>query len=351
MSSEKKIHIQGLNMENKPYLKPVIIDTDPGDDDSASILWVLASGKFDVKALTVTNGNVGVDKCVINALRVLEVAGRTDIPVYKGAYRPLVRHVENAEWIHGNDGLGDVPGLPLPVTCAAEGFAPSKMAEIVRNSAEPVTILALGPLTNVALAILTDEAFAGNVREVIFMGGAYRVSGNSSPRSSFNVYVDPEAAKVVYNSTIPVVQLGLDVCDLVTQTVEDLDEIASTDTEVSRWLLKVLDYRRNKAVMLIKDARGNVVGQLKASEQVRTRGDGIGLNDLTTTGYLINPEWFQTEHVAMDVECSGALTTGETIIDHMKLWGREPDGFFAYAVDGPALVKQWVSDMKNFNKF
>jgi len=118
MSSEKKIHIQGLNMENKPYLKPVIIDTDPGDDDSASILWVLASGKFDVKALTVTNGNVGVDKCVINALRVLEVAGRTDIPVYKGAYRPLVRQVENAEWIHGNDGLGDVPGLPLPETRA-----------------------------------------------------------------------------------------------------------------------------------------------------------------------------------------------------------------------------------------
>ena len=101
-------------MENTDKI-PVIIDTDPGDDDAASILWVLASGKFDVKAITVTNGNVGVDWCAINALRTLEVCGRQDIPVYKGAYRPLVRPSIEASWMHGKDGFGDL-GFPMPCT-------------------------------------------------------------------------------------------------------------------------------------------------------------------------------------------------------------------------------------------
>lgn len=335
-------------MSKNMQRKPVIIDTDPGDDDSASILWAIASGAVDIRAITVTNGNVGVDKCVINALRVLEVAGRPDIPVYRGAYRPLVRKVENAEWIHGKDGLGDVPGLPLPDTKAQEGFAPAKMVEIARISKEPITILALGPLTNVALAILQDEHFAEQVKEVIFMGGAYRVSGNSAPRASFNVYVDPEAAKVVYNSGIKVVQVGLDVCDKVTQRVEDLDAIGSVDSPVNNWLLKVLDYRRNKAVMYIRDNEGNILNQIKASEQVSSRGAGIGLNDLTTTGYLINPSWFHTEPVTMDVECCGSITQGEIVIDTMGLWGREPNGLFASGVQGPALVAQWVSDMNSY---
>lgn len=330
-------------------LKPVIIDTDPGDDDAASILWALASGKVDVKALSITNGNVGVDKCVINALRVLEVANRSDIPVYKGAYRPLLREVVEAEWIHGKDGLGDVEGLPLPSTFPAEGFSPVKIVEIVRNSPEPVTILALGPLTNIALAIMADREFAGNVKELIFMGGAYRVSGNTAPRASFNVVSDPEAAHVVYTSGIPIVQVGLDVCDQVTQTVEDLDSIASAGTNVSDWLIKIMDFRRNKAVKVIKDTKGKVVGEIKASDQVRTRVDGIGLNDLTTTGYLINPEWFDTDHVAMDVEYAGVYTSGETVIDHMGLWGREPNGHFAHSVRGEKLVEQWVYDMKNYN--
>ncbi|NQT60394.1 MAG: nucleoside hydrolase [Bacteroidetes bacterium] len=331
-------------------LKPVIIDTDPGDDDATSILWALASGKVDVLALSITNGNVGVDKCVVNALRALEVAGRSDIPVFKGAYRPLIRQVIDAEWIHGKDGLGDVEGLPFPITSPAEGFSPVKIAEIVRKSPEPVTILALGPLTNIALAIMADREFSKNVKEVIFMGGAYRVSGNTSPRASYNVFVDPEAAHVVYSSGIPIIQIGLDVCDQVTQTVEDLNSIAMAGTKVSEWLMKILDFRRTKAALMIKNDKGEVVGQIKASEQVKSRKDGIGLNDLTTTGYLINPEWFDTDHVAMNVEYSGVYTTGETIIDHMGLWGKKPNGYFAHSVRGKELVDQWVCDMKSYKK-
>ncbi len=327
--------------------QPVIFDTDPGDDDAVSLIWALASDVFDIKAVTVTNGNISVDKCIINALRVLELCKRPDIPVYGGAYRPLVRPSINAEWIHGSDGLGD-QGFPMPSIKAQSEFAPQAMVRIAKESKEPITILSIGPLTNVALAILSDPEFEHKVKEVVFMGGAVKVSGNQAPRASYNVMVDPEAAKVVYNSAIPVVQLGLDVCDLVTQTVEDLDRIEQTHTPVSQFITKLLSFRRSKAVQVIHDEQGNVVGQIKASEQVSGRGQGIGLNDLTTTAYLINPDWFKKKFATIDVETTG-LCAGETIVDYMGLWGRKPNNYFVYDVDGKALVSKWVEDMQNYN--
>lgn len=327
--------------------KPLVIDTDPGDDDAASILWAIASDKFDIKALTIGHGNVGVDKCVINALRTLEVAGRTDIPVYAGAYRPLFKEPIEARWIHGEDGLGDTD-LPMPKTAKAEGYGPAEMARIARESPEPITVLCLAPLTNVAMAVLLDREFASHVERVVFMGGAVRVSGNESPRASFNVAVDPEAARIVYRSGIPVVQVGLDVCNQVTQTVADLDRIGACGTAVTDFLVKILDYRRNKAVKYIQDAEGNVVAAMKAGNQVPGRNGGIGLNDLTTTGYLIEPSWFEMMHATMDVETTGQLTKGETIVDYMGLWGRKPNGYFAHSVRGEKLVERWVSDMSGY---
>lgn len=323
--------------------KPIIIDTDPGDDDAASLLWTIACNKFDIKAITVTNGNVGVDKCIINTLRTLEVCGRTDIPVYGGAYRPIARPAIEASWIHGQDGFGDL-GFPLPVTKPAEGYAAVEMIRIAKESPEPITILTLGPATNVALAILLDPDFTKHVKEIIFMGGTMRFSGNETPRASYNVKVDPEAAKVMYNCGVPVVQIGLDVCDIVTQTVEDLDKITKANNRVTNFLTKLLSYRRYKAVMLIKNEDGKVVGELKAADQVETRNGGIGLNDLTATAYLINPDWFKTMYVTMDIETQG-LCDGETIIDYKGLWGRDPNGYFAYDVDGEAIAKQWVEDI------
>lgn len=326
--------------ENK---KPLIIDTDPGLDDAASILWVLANGQFDIKALTITNGNVGLKECVCNGLRVLELAGRSDIPVYAGAYRPLIREPQSASWIHGKDGLGDC-GLPPPKTAPAPGHAAQAIVRIVKESPEPVTILGIGPLTNLALAILLDKGFIGNVKEVLYMGGAVRVSGNRTPRASYNVYVDPEAARVVYNSGIPVVQLGLDVCNLVSQQPEDLAAIERAGTPVCKTLVKMLNFIKT-ASYPVYDDQGNVVKTVTAKSQVEGRGDGIGLNDLTTTGYLINPGWFKTQSATLDVETRGGLTDGETIVDYHGLWGRKPNGLFARDVDGKALVARWVKDM------
>lgn len=335
--------LSGGNEMTEQKRIPLIIDTDPGDDDAASILWVLANNRFDVKALTIANGNVGLKNCVLNGLRTIEVAGRADIPVYAGCHKPVVRPIRHAEWIHGADGIGDV-NLPMPTTAARQGYAPAEMVKIAKSSSEPVTILALAPLTNIAVAILLDADFKNHVDKILFMGGAVRVPGNESPAASFNVAIDPEAAKIVYNSGIPVVQLGLDVCNLVTQRVEDLDKIGEAGTAVTDFLIKILDFRRNKAVKQIRNESGEVVGEIKASEQVEGRKNGIGLNDLTTTGYLINPGWFQTKRVTIDIDLHG-LCPGQTVADFNGLWGRKPNVEWAYAVDGQAMVAQWVQDM------
>lgn len=330
---------------NKENLIPLIIDTDPGDDDAASVMWAIACDKFDIKALTIAHGNVGMEKCVINALRTLEVCKRTDIPVYKGAWKPIVIPARDASWIHGEDGLGDA-GFPLPKGSATPGYAPAEMARIARESPEPISILALAPITNVALAILLDPQFKDHVKQILFMGGAVRVPGNASPGASFNVAVDPHAAQIVYNSGIPVVQLGLDVCNQVTQRWEDLDEIGSNGTEAADFLVRMMEFRRN-AVKIITNDKGEIVRRVRADTQADRGKTGIGLNDLTTTAYLVNPNWFKTIHATADVE-TGGLTPGRTVVDFDGLWGKEPNCYFACEVDGKALVAQWVKDMKAF---
>lgn len=326
---------------------PVIIDTDPGDDDAASILWVLSRPEYDVKALTISNGNVGVDKCAINALRILELCGRTDIPVYKGAWKPMVCPARDAAWIHGEDGLGDM-GFPLPVTPVTPGYAPAEMARIVRESETPVTILALAPITNVALAILLEPAFKDNVEKVLFMGGAVLVPGNESPNASFNVAIDPHAAKIVYDSGIPVVQLGLDVCDKATILCEDLDRIAAANTPVSDFVIRMLEFRRKLAVKVVKNDKGEIAKELRAEEQAGRPAGSVGLNDLTATAYLINPDWFKTKHITVEIE-TGGLCPGRTAADFQGLWGKAPNCHFAYDFEGRKMVDEWVQAMIKFD--
>ena len=319
----------------KKHLPPVLIDTDPGIDDAAAIFWVLASRKFDVKALTIANGNIGLDGCVTNALRVLEVANRTDIPVYRGAYRPILKEPMDASWVHGKDGLGDA-GLPMPSAIETPGYAPAEMARIVRESPEPVTILCLAPLTNVALAILLDPEMKKNVKEILFMGGAVNVIGNDTPVASFNAAVDPEATHIVYHSGIRVVQLGLDICDKFTQTDEHFQKLKDEGGVIGNYLYDMtLEWRKRTSMR-------------KESRWYKTRANGIGMNDVAATAYLINPDWCTCEDVAADIQLGG-ISAGQTVVDFRGWWKREPNVCFAYDVDAETSNNQLLQDIINFS--
>jgi len=324
----------------KEFKKPVIIDTDPGVDDLVSIFWVIANDEYEIKALTITNGNVGVDKCVINALRALELCNRTEIPVFKGAYRPILKEAINAEWYHGKDGLGDLD-LPMPKLKATKGYAPVEMIRIVKESSLPVTLLCLGPLTNIAISILLDEDFRRNIEKIIFMGGAGFVSGNETPRASYNVRSDAEAAKIVYESGIRLVQIGLDVCDFVTQSESDVEKILLADTPVSQIMGKLLENRKDRQLT------EEVLNLEKQNFPLPIYRKGIGLNDLTATGYLLYPELFDVLEVNIEIETNG-ICEGETVVDVKGLTGNPKNALFAYNVDGNNLVKKWVNEMSSF---
>ena len=308
---------------------PLIIDTDPGIDDAASIFWVLASGRFDVKALTVTHGNVGLERCTINALRLLEAAGRPDIPVYQGAKAPILRPRISAEFAHGTDGMGDSE-MPMPQLQPAEGHAASRIVEIAKASARPVTILAIGPITNVALAVLLEPDLKRYVDRVIFMGGAVRVPGNFTPVASFNVVADPEAAQIVYQSGIPVVQVGLDICNQFSFRPADFDALQQVDSPVTRFICQMVQFRLRQI--------GGV-----AAESV-ARSDSIALNDVAATSYLMNPDWFTTEMVVGDVETAGRCA-GQTVLDFANRENRVPNVCFASAVDSRAAIQAWSRDL------
>ena len=190
----------------------VIVDTDPGLDDTAAILFTLACPDLvAVEMLTTVFGNTGIEDCTRNALTILDAAGRTDIPVYQGAARPLLREPRYAPHIHSQDGLGGLAAKYPPTGMVRPGIAAEKIVEHVMASPGEITLVALGPLTNVALALRLEPRLATSLREIVLMGGAVRVPGNVSPVASANMLNDPDAAAAVYSSGVPLVQAGLDV--------------------------------------------------------------------------------------------------------------------------------------------
>ena len=296
-------------------MKPVIIDTDPGIDDAAALLLALASPELEVLALTTIYGNASVDACTANALRLLQVVGREDIPVYKGVGKPLLRPANEgwASHIHGPDGLGavasslagthgsmaeqgDATGSPVPV---AGKHAAQAIAEMVMAAPGEVTILALGRMTNVALALALEPKVAGAVREIVVMGGAVTVPGNVSQVATANLHEDPEAAAMVYDSGAPIVQVGLDVCNRVTVSAAQLEVIGQSGYPGAGLL--------SEATAFLRDAYVRA-GRIGADE-------GVRYNDMPAVGYAVNPGLFTAQPALVRIETQGDLTRGQTVAD------------------------------------
>jgi purine nucleosidase len=287
----------------------MIVDSDPGVDDTVSILLALRSPEVTVEAITVVAGNVALETGARNARVILEQARRTEIPVYAGASRPLLRTPVMARRFHGKNGIGDLT-LPDPTMSLRPEHAIDFLVDAIRRSPGQLTIVALGPLTNIALALLKAPAIAPQIKELVFMGGTILSNGNTSPVATFNIYADPEAARVVVNAGIPtVVMVGTDVTTKVRFDAGDLARLARGGDAVGRLAAGVGDYRLKTA-------------------QAASGPPQVGFNDLPAMAAAIDRKLFAIERMKVDVETTGELTRGQTVANRtnrVTTWSADGD--------------------------
>lgn len=270
----------------------VIIDTDPGVDDAFALLLAMRSPELKIEAITPVAGNVPLDLTLPNALRMVEIAGRTDIPVAAGARNPLVRRLVTATYAHGENGLGGAV-FPEPTTKPVSQPAAQMIRDIVRKYPGEVTLLTIGPLTNIAAALASDSELAGKVRSLVMMGGSLS-GGNITPAAEFNIYVDPEAARMVFQSGIPITMVGLDVTRKTSLTDDHVRQLSDGKSAVSQAAAKIA---RN------------------AIEHNRSQGFSTGPNmhDSLAVAAFLDPTILTFENYYVDVEVNGELNAGQTL--------------------------------------
>jgi inosine-uridine nucleoside N-ribohydrolase len=270
----------------------VIIDTDPGVDDALALLLAMRSPELKIEAITPVAGNVPLELTLPNALRMVEIAGRTDIPVAAGAKSPLLRRLVTATYAHGENGLGGAV-FPEPTTKPVNESAAVLIRQIVRKFPGEVTLLTIGPLTNVATALNLDSELAGLIRGLVMMGGSLS-GGNITPAAEFNIYVDPEAARIVFQSGISITMVGLDVTRKTSLSEDHLRELQAGQNPVSQAAATIA---RN------------------AIQHNRERGfvAGPNMHDSLAIAGFIDPSLLTLKEYYVDVETTGELTAGETL--------------------------------------
>ncbi len=298
-------------------MRRVVIDTDPGQDDAVALLTALASpDDLDVVGITTVAGNVPLARTTENALKVVELSGRGEVPVSAGADRPMIRPLVTAEYVHGASGLDGIE-LPSP-TLTVDGR--HAVDRIVEAASEPLTICTLGPLTNVAQALATSPRIARNVEEIVMMGGGFSEGGNVTPVAEFNVYVDPHAAEVVLGAGVPITMMPLDVTHQVLASEHRMARFEGLGTRpgevVAAWLRF---FERFDA-----DKYGT---------------DGAPLHDPCVIAYLLEPDLFDGRLVNVEVETSSPLTLGMTVVDWWGVSGRPVNATVMRAVDADAFFE------------
>lgn len=274
-------------------VNPIIIDCDPGVDDAIALMLALRSPELSVQAITVVAGNVPLASTQRNARQLCELLGRPDIPVYAGCPRPLVRSPITAEDVHGKTGL-DGANLPPPTLALQPQHAVAHLMHALKTAERPITLATLGPLTNVAVALVQAPSIAANIDRIVMMGGGI-TQGNITPVAEFNIYVDPHAARVVFEAGVPITLLSLDVTHQVLTTPERLERIRTIGNPIGEVA----------AAMLSHYGKADV-------EKLGTIG--APLHDPCVIAYLLHPEWFTTYPGMVWVETESELTLGQTVI-------------------------------------
>jgi pyrimidine-specific ribonucleoside hydrolase len=290
---------------------PVILDVDPGHDDAVAIMLACAAPDLDLLAVTTVAGNVPLEKTTRNALRVLSLIGHTDLPVAAGASSPLRRPLHTAEDIHGESGL-DGPEIPAPSLEPAERTATELIADTLREAPEPVTLIPTGPLTNVAKFLQEYPELKERIARFSLMGGSIGL-GNTTPAAEFNVYVDPEAAREVFESGLPITMIGLDVTHQA--------GAGPAERENLRSLGRI----------------GGVVAELLeffAGTYERIYGfDSPPLHDPVAVAAVLEPALLKARPMRVDIECESELTRGETVCDFYGVSSKPPNAEVGVELD------------------
>lgn len=293
--------------------RPIIIDTDPGIDDAVAILLALASPELAVLGLVTVAGNVPLAATTRNALAVLELAGRPEIPVHAGCPRPIGRDALAAERSHGKGGLGDLV-LPEPTGQPQPAHGVLWLIETLRRAApRSITLCALGPLTNIAAALVLAPDIVGGVARLVLMGGGSR--GNVTPAAEFNIHADPQAAAIVFASGVDITMVPLDVTLAVRSTQERVAPIRALGTKAGAAAAELLGPRR-------------ALGQ-----------PPMAMHDPCVIAWLLMPELFGGRDAAVAIETQGALTMGMTVVDRPERAGRPANAHVLDAVDADGLYR------------
>lgn len=299
--------------------KRILIDTDPGVDDSMAILFAFNSPELQIEGFSTVFGNTGVDVTTKNALRLVELAGHPEIPVAQGAGKPLLRPFTGTGWqVHGRNGLGEVE-FPEPQAQADPRNGAQLIVDAIMTNPGEITLVPLGPLTNVALAVCLEPRIAENVREVVLMGGAATIPGNVSPVAEANIHNDPEAANIVFHAGWPVTMVGLDVTSKSVMTAEYREGLKAANNRFTDFVYAISEHymRRYQSIGV----------------------DGFPVHDSSAIAYVIDPTLFETKHVYVDVEYCSPHHSGQTVADWRGQRGEEPNVNVCVDVDNDRFLE------------
>lgn len=297
----------------------IIIDTDPGQDDAFAILLALGSPEeLEVVGVSTVAGNVPLERTTLNAQMVLELAGRADIPVYPGCRRPMVRPLFTAEYVHGDSGLDGCdlppPSAPLGAKHGVDFIIDTVMA------ADPgtITVCTLGPMTNLAMAIVKEPAIVARIREVVLMGGGFFEGGNTTPAAEFNIFVDPHAAHVVFSSGVPLTMVPIDCTYKAVMTPDWLRRLRAVGTETAVQAAGMAEFY-----------------QRYGNQKFGT--DSYPLHDPCVIGFLLRPDLFQGRDCHVDIEIVSPVTTGMTVVDWWGVTKKPANCLVLRDLDNPAF--------------
>jgi len=311
--------------------RPIIIDCDPGQDDAIGLLLAMSSpDDLDIVGVTTVAGNVPLALTERNARQMCDIAGRDDVAVFAGCSKPMVRDLVTAEHVHGKTGIDGIE-IVEPIHPLEDKHAVDFIVDTLNNAEdESITLVPMGPLTNIGQAITKDQGILQKISEIVLMGGAMRESGNISPSAEFNILVDPHAADVVFRCGRPITVMGLDVTHQVLSSPERKDRIRAIDNEAAQATVGMLDFYNKHD----SDKYGI---------------NGAPLHDPCTVAYLLNPDLFEGKYCNITIETESELTIGHTAVDFWNISGRPKNATWMHTADADGFYDLLIERLARFS--